>query len=205
MSILNVFITPNLGLVGVDTEAIPKNGPIFEIGKLVVAPLANSVVGFRGTDYVLAVMTAHIVGFGGTHEQMVENFPDVIKQSVDCCRKSFDASEEALKLDIALVGYSQKEGCISGYLFTREVGSDEINVNRIRTSYMSPLWSEEDIPVGIHLDRKGMVATAQQQSRLARERAPEFASGGRFYIAELRKDSMTIEKAFEFPKRNSDS
>lgn len=201
MSILNVFVTPEAGLIGVDTESTLPDGTIQEFGKMIVAPATGAVAGFRGTDYMMLAVSNSIVCFGGSLEKLAEAMPGHLRRSVDLCRKHYQAPEEALGLDLALVGYSEAEECVVGHLFRRAIGSEEIHADRIHTRYRSPFWSEDDLPAGIPADRTGMVALAQHQSRLARERMPELAAGGRFLIAEVRRDSIAIEKAFDFPPR----
>lgn len=201
MSILNVFITPEEGLIGVDTEAVAQDGRLAEFGKLIVAPVAGLAIGFRGTVGSLWSAAPHIASFGGTLEELVAWLPDLIKQSGDYYQKHFQAPEEHLGLDLAVVGYSADEGRVVGHLFKREVGSEDIRVDRIHTSYRSPFWTEEDLPAGIPADRHGMITLAQHQSRLARERMPELAAGGRFFIASIKQRGITIEKAFDFPAR----
>ncbi|MBT8766868.1 hypothetical protein [Metapseudomonas boanensis] len=202
MSILNVFVTPEAGLIGVDTESTLPDGTIQEFGKMIVAPAAGAVVAFRGTDYVVMAASNSIVCFGGSLEAMAEALPDHLRRSVDFCREHYQAPEEALGLELALVGYSQVEGCVVGHLFRRAIGSEEIQVDRIPIRYRAPFW--DDLPNDIPADRPGMMTLAQHQSRLARERMPELAAGGRFLIAEVRRDSITIEKAFDFPPRQQE-
>lgn len=204
MSILNVFVTPEVGLVGVDTESTRPDGLIQEFGKMITAPAAGAVVACRGTDYVLMAASPSIVCFAGSLEEMVEGLPGLLKRAVDYCREHFQAPEENLALELALVGYSQAEGGVVGHLFRRAIGSEEIQVDRIHTRFRSPhqpAW--EPLLEGIPADRRGMIALARHQSRLSRELIPEAAAGGRFYIAEVRQDSITIDKAFDFPSRTA--
>lgn len=203
MSILNAFIEPELGLVGVDTEAIHPGGAIAEASKMMVLHHISAVIAFRGTDYVLASAGAALIGFTGSLEQLVEMLPAHLKASVDYCRKHYQAQEENLGLDFALVGYSEAEGQVVGYLFRREIGSEEIRADRIHTRYRSPHQpSWEPFLEGIPADRPGMIALAQHQSRLSREYKPDLAAGGRFFIAEVRRNSIKIAQAFEFPPRS---
>ncbi len=206
MSILNAFVEPDLGLVGVDTESVHPDGTIAEASKMMVLHHISAVIAFRGTDYVVASAGAALIGFTGSLEQLVEMLPAHLKASVDYCRKHYQAQEENLGLDFALVGYSETEGQVVGYLFRREIGGEEIRSDRIHTRYLSPhqpSWGPflEAIPA----DRPGMIALAQHQSRLSREYKPNLAAGGRFFIAEVRRDSIKISKAFKFPPRNPNS
>lgn len=203
MSILNVFITPEAGLIGVDSESVRSDGWILEFGKMIAAPVAGAVVAFRGTDYMLMAASPSIACCGASFEAMAEGMPGLLNQAAEYCRKHYQAPEESLRLELALVGYSQVEGCVVGHLFTRKAGSEEIRVDRIHTRYRAPFWNEDDLPAGIPADRVGMEVLARHQSRLAREREPDFAAGGRFFIAEVRQDSISIKKAFDFPPRKA--
>jgi hypothetical protein len=199
MSILNAFVTPEVGLIGVDTEAVYPDGSILEFGKMMSVHAAGAVIAFRGTSFVLQA-AAGIACFGGTVEELAKGIPDLLKRSVDFCRQH-QAPEESLDLEMAMVGYSQAEGCVVGYLFTRKAGSEAIREDRIHSRFISPFWGHEDLPQGIDVDRPGMIALARHQGRLARERKPDFAAGGRFFIAEVRQHGISIEKAFDFPPR----
>ncbi|WP_371233618.1 hypothetical protein ACAW63_10930 [Pseudomonas sp. QE6] len=206
MSILNAFVEPDLGLVGVDTEAVLPDGTIAEASKMMVLNHINAVIAFRGTDYVLASASPSLVTFTGSLEQLVEGLPSLLRASVDYCREHYQAQEESLGLDLAVVGYSEDEGQIVGYLFRREIGSEDIHIGQIHTRYRSPHQpSWEPFLEGIPADRPGMIALAQHQSRLSREYKPNLAAGGRFFIAEVRRDSIKISKAFQFPPRNPNS
>lgn len=205
MSILNVFVTPEAGLVGVDTEATMPDSSIFEFGKMIAVPAAGAVVAFRGHGIVLMSAAPSIFCHGGSLEQLAEGIPGLINLAIDYCRKHYQSPEEYFGLELALVGYSEAQSSVVGHLFRRAIGSEEISVDQIHTSYRSPFWSEDDLPADIPVDRAGMMALARQQSRLARDRMPELAAGGRFLIAEVRRHSISIEQAFEFPKREPGS
>ncbi|MNF53740.1 hypothetical protein D3C84_351410 [compost metagenome] len=200
MSILNVFITPEVGLIGVDTEGVYRDGSIVEFGKMMSVHAAGAVIAFRGTSFVFEAAGC-ISCFGGTVEELAKAIPDLLKRCVNFCRQH-QAAEEDLALEMAMVGYSQAEGCVVGYLFTRQAGCEDIREDRIHSRYRAPFWSEGGIPEGIPADRTGMEILARHQSRLSRERAPEEAAGGRFFMAEVRQHSISIEKAFDFPRRD---
>ncbi|WP_457788325.1 hypothetical protein [Pseudomonas sp. PL-6] len=201
MSILNVFITPEESLIGVDTEGVFPDGTALEFGKMIAAPAANAVVAFRGNSRVLQMASPSIFCFGGEIERMAEGMPALINDAIDLARKNFQVPEEALGLDLALVGYSQAEGRVVGHLFRRAAGNYEIRADRIESRFMSPYWGPEDVPKGLPESRSGIEMLARIQNRLAREREPGFASGGRYLIASVKQHSISIEQAFEFPPR----
>lgn len=202
MSILNVFITPEAGLIGVDTEGVYRDGKIVEFGKMMSVHAAGAVIAFRGTSFVFEAAGC-ISCFGGTVEELAKAIPDLLKRCVNFCRQQ-QATEEELALEMAMVGYSKAEGCVVGYLFTRQAGCEDIREDRIHSRYRAPHQpSWEPLLGGIPADRPGMMALARHQSRLSREFAPGEAAGGRFFIAEVRKNSISIKKEFDFPPRNA--
>ncbi|MHB9799973.1 hypothetical protein ACYCAX_19430 [Pseudomonas sp. MT3] len=201
MSILNAFITPDLGLVGFDTEGVMPDGSVVEGCKVIVLPHINAVIGFRGLDFVQATASPNLVGFKGTLEALADDLPRFLTDVIKHCREHYQPPEEHLATNLVLVGYSQAKKEVVGYMIKWEVGADAAQSELIVGQSIAPFWSREDLPAGIHADRQGMIALAQHQSRLSRERMPEFAAGGRLFIAEVRRDSISIQKAFEFPPR----
>ncbi|WP_417703279.1 hypothetical protein [Pseudomonas sp.] len=201
MSILNVFIKPEEGLIGVDSEAVFPDGYIDEQGKLIVAPAANAVVGFRGNSRVLDMACPSIYCFGGEVERMAEGMPGLIKAAIDSARKNYQVQEHDLGLNLVIVGYSQAERSVVGHLFRRDVGSEDIRVDRIQSRFMAPYWGAEHVPPGLPDNRDGLCMLARSQSSMAREQEPGFAAGGRYFIASVKRRSISIVQAFKFPPR----
>ncbi|MCY1309024.1 hypothetical protein D9M70_590790 [compost metagenome] len=128
--------------------------------------------------------------------------PDLIRASVSYCREQHHSPEAMLTLNFVMVGYSESAGRMMGHAFQRMAGSDDVQSARDFPQSLAPFWAREDLPSGIRADRQGMIALAKHQCRLARERGPsDFPAGGDFFIAEVRRNSISIQKAFEFPAR----
>lgn len=205
MSILNAFITPDLGMVGFDTEGVMPDGSVVEGCKVIVLPHINAVIGFRGLDFVQATASPNLVSFKGTLEALADDLPRFLMDVINHCRVHHQSPEEHLGANLVLVGYSPAKGEVVGYSVIREVGADAAHSELIVGQFIAPFWCREDLPAGIRANRQGMIALAQHQSRLSRDRAPEFAAGGRFFIAEVSRNSINIKQAFEFPKREPGS
>ncbi|WP_371231488.1 hypothetical protein ACAW63_02645 [Pseudomonas sp. QE6] len=205
MSILNAFITPDLGLVGFDTEGAMPDGSFVDGCKLIALPHINAVIGFRGLDFVQATASPNLVSFKGTLEALADDLPRFLMDVINHCRVHHQSPDEHLGANLVLVGYSPAKGEVVGYSVSREVGADTAQSGLIVGQYIAPFWCREDLPTGIRADRQGMITLAQHQSRLSRDRMPEFAAGGRFFIAEIRRNSIRIEQAFEFPQREPGS
>lgn len=202
MTILNAFVTPDLALIGADTDEMMPDGTIFQGCKLITLPQLGAVIGFRGIDLVMMACSPFFVGFKGTFDAMVEAMPQLIEASIEYCRDHPNHPDTVPAADFVLVGYSESAERMIGHAFSRRPDSEEIQVTNDFPQFFAPLWTREDLPEGIRADKPGMIAVAQSQCQLARERGPDgFPAGGRYFIAEVRRHSILIEQAFEFPPR----
>jgi hypothetical protein len=203
MSILNAFVVPEVALLGVDSEAFLPDGTIEAVCKLIALPHISAALGFRGVCGVFWASSPAFVGFMGSFDELAEAVPEIIKASVIYCRQHYQTSENVLETNFTLVGYSFAAGRMVGHAYVRKAGSDDIEVTRDFPQAIAPYWSREDFPSSIRADKPGMIAIAQHQCRLARERGPaDFPAGDRFFIAEVRRHSILIEQAFEFSQRS---
>ena len=82
MSILNVFVTPDCALMGVDTDATMPDGTTYQVSKMVVVPHLSTVVGFRGLDLMQMAACPVIVGFKGKFDALVDSMSEIIRASV---------------------------------------------------------------------------------------------------------------------------
>lgn len=205
MSILNAFVYDDHALVGVDTEAMLADGSTQQVCKLIVAPQLSAVAGFRGLDYLQMVIAPAITGFKGTFDQMAEHMPANLEHAIKHCQEQFGAEGDSLVFDVVLVGWSESAQKMTGHAFIRKAGSDEIEAFHGHPTYIAPLVDmDEARRMGISGDRAGMATLALHQCQLIRREAPESSGGGRFFIAEARRNSISINQAFEFPPRSSE-
>ena len=202
MSILNAFVTPELALLGVDTEVRFPDGTMGEACKLITLPHLSVAIGFRGLDALFMAAIPVIVGFKGSFDALVEIIPGLIDESVKFCRDQWSTPDEMLLVNFVIVGYSESAGRMTGHLFERDLSGQIKSGHDFPQSY-APFWNAEDLKsLGIKADRDGMGVLAQNQCKWMRERGPvDNVAGGRFFIAEVRRNSVKIEQAFKFPGR----
>lgn len=202
MTILNAFVTSDLALLGVDTDAMMPDGTTYQVCKLITLPQLGAVVAMRGLDLMMMAASPVFVGFKGTFDELVKLMPEIIEASEKYCLENHEVADKVLGSNFVLVGYSESAERMIGHAFERKTEGGEIQVLNDFPQFFAPFWSREDLPAGIRADKDGMIALAKSQCQLARERGPDdFPAGGRFFIAEVRRHSILIEQAFEFPPR----
>jgi hypothetical protein len=204
VSILNAFVTPDLALIGVDTEAMLSDGATQQVCKLVIAPHLGAAVGFRGIDVLQATMSPAIIGFKGTFDALAEAMPGNLALAERYCREQFGATGDALKFNVVLVGYSESAGRMVAHAFDKSSEADDIKVSHDFPQYFAPAVPSDELrALGIVADKQGMEILARHQCQMIRNEAPTFPAGGRFFIAEVRRRSIHIEQALEFSPRNT--
>lgn len=203
MSILNAFVTPELALIGVDSEAMLPNGDLQQVCKIVVNPVLSAVVGFRGLDLMQMAAAPVFSGWKGTFDALAEYVPELIRLCEEHCINAHGQPKEQLITNVVLAGFSESIGAMALHAYQRTKHTQPIEHHRSIPQFYAPYWGDDHLKsLGICADRKGMETLAREQCRKAREERPtDFACGGRFFIAEARRNSIRIEQAFEFPPR----
>lgn len=203
MSILNAFVTPDVALLGVDTEAGLPDGELQQVCKLIVNPPLSAIAGFRGLDLMQMAAAPVFTGWKGTFDHLAEYVPDLMRLCEEHCVKNHGQVREQLMSDFVLTGFSESAGRMVLHAYQSTSHTKPIAWHRDIPQFYAPYWGEAHLKsLGIRADRKGMEILAKEQCRRAREDGPmDFACGGRFFIAEVRQHSISIEKAFDFPPR----
>lgn len=201
MSALNVFIDEKAALVGVDTLGIAPVIGRGEYLKMVSLHHVNAVIAMRGTEFVFMALMPSVVGFTGTIEQLAEMLPQIMEGVVEHCRTQFNATDEQIGYDLALVGFSESQDKAVGYYFHLDEGGKGIpTTSNIHSGYRSPCLPEWRNELGsIPATREGMKALTKRQSELSEGISERFGVGGRLFIAEITKGKISIEMAAELP------
>lgn len=201
MSILNAFISPDLGLLGVDTEAIMPDGSIAEVCKITALPHLSAVMGMRGPDSLAMSVAASLMASRYSLDDLAEKLPNLMEAGVNFSLAN-GIPEELCACELVLVGYSLNAGRIVGHQASKRPGGG-IEMSTGWPQLYAPFWGGDEIrALGIAADRAGMISLAKKQCEWARERGPAGnPSGGRFMVAEIRKGSVLISEACEFPAR----
>lgn len=207
MSIANAFITPDVAIVGFDTEGALPDGSRAHGAKIIVLPHLDAVVAFRGLELTLTCTTPLIHDVRAGFDELADAMPDIIAKGITVAKQYAGVGgrteADAEQANFVLVGYSPGAGRVVGHAFVSSPGVEEIAVSKNIPDAIAPSWSREDVTrLNIKADRAGMLALMMDQCRLVRERGPaECTAGGRLFIAEVRKGSIHIEGVGHFPPR----
>ncbi|NJD24075.1 MAG: hypothetical protein FIB06_01580 [Betaproteobacteria bacterium] len=203
MSICNVFVNDDHALVAVDTEGEHLDGTYQECNKLVVLPLQNTVVAFRGTSLLFTVVSAMLLGPGAKdYDGLADSIPGMITHAMAQLRQMGANTKAIGPAEFLAVGHSLAKGRILGSAFEHRPGS-QLKTTPVTQQWYSPFFGVESIQqLGIVADRDGLTALALDQVRRVRENPmPGSTAGGRLIIAEVRKGSITCDEACVLPSR----
>lgn len=201
MSISNVYIDPDFALVAVDTHgqgiAIGDVKTLAHYQKSAV--IGDVVVSCRGQLKLFEIV------LGGLHQsstywsidQMEAVLPHVTQQALPLLSRyvadnDIEIEPEHIEggTEIVAVGWSESKQQMRGICVTAGLGgSDDIQVDRIRSSMSAPGVE------GVDGDRMrtyaGMVEAAKMQCAYARETHGEgYAIGGNLIVYEIHSDSI---------------
>ncbi len=73
MSILNIFMSPDVAFIGTDTDGVLADGSVVEGCKSITLPHLSAFVGFRGYSVTLMSLAAQIVGFMGNFDDLADH------------------------------------------------------------------------------------------------------------------------------------
>lgn len=202
MTILNVWVSPERALIGVDSES-SRAGERSRCSKLIPFVHLNSVLAIRGPRQFLPSL------FGVLHstEWDMDSAPTTVGPMLDPVFKNMqqvlrtipgfgpgDERELQLGSTVVLVGYASKRDCLVGWEFEQanaESGFTFKEIAGLDPTHSAP-WSA-DLPQQPDLSsREGMAEYAKLQQMLMRREVPLAGAGGSFIVAELAKHSMQI-------------
>lgn len=211
MSILNVFVYPDLGVVCADTECVQFDGSRVEASKLFPLPYQPAVLAFRASVLFQSGVVQRTLVAGGDFDSLSTALPEILsgvsEEAIALARRESMPADRAGCAEVVIVGFSAARSGIVAHSFKRETLADGFVATLDFARYcVSPYWSDIGLNVDrIHLqrNREGMKALALAQVRLMREREPMAAAGGRFIVAEITRDVMTIKSVCAFPAREA--
>lgn len=199
MSLLNVWVSAERGLVAVDSAVkIPATNSYLEASKVLPLPHANLVVAVMGEVAFLGYVFYEIHHALSTIDYDV--LADTLHLEIDSLYKQFrwqakfaGASPDAARgCEIVIVGWSPRRGQILG--MRHSLGPDAVG---FVTSEIDPWcimpaadWTAENPPAVDTVEALEQVAV--EQVRWTRQHQPDAAIGGRLLVAELTSSSISI-------------
>lgn len=124
MSILNAFISKDLGLLGVDTEAILPDGSIAEVCKLVALPHLSAAVGTRGPDIFAMSVAGSLVACRYSFDDLAKNLPNIMEVAINSTL-SIGIPEDECACELVLVGHSVTAQKIVGHQASKRPGGGD--------------------------------------------------------------------------------
>lgn len=210
MSILNVLVTPGVAFIGVDTSGLLQDGSMPDGCKSLCLPHLNAVIGFRGSSRLLMMGASQLIGIVlPDFDALAQQMPEVLGDVVDSCRKHLlqnGANEDLLDaFEFVMVGWSTRHQRMQGHLYCRSPGANDIRHHSGFGYYVSPHLPGR-FPGGESMrNARDMESMALTQFQIVIN-DPEWSllpAGGRYYVTEVRKDSISTRLAFEFPNRSA--
>lgn len=194
MSILNVWIEPEVALVGVDTATslIGDDGAMLEYSKMFPIVHANTVVAGRGNSIFLSTLFVMCNG-RGDFDSLVEIMPSLLQQAFDQI-KNFPLLAPPEGIDrqmIVVVGWSAKLGRMAGRDYIQEDRAQGFVTSEIAPHHLAP-WDNSFAELPDPQTAGDMANLARAQTRFMHENAPQAASGGRLIVARISQLGMTI-------------
>lgn len=197
MSILNVWIEPEVALVGVDTATslIGNDGTMLEYSKMFPIVHANTVVAGRGNSIFLSTLFVMCNG-RGDFDSLVEEMPLLLQLAFDQIKDlPLLAPPEGIDRQmIVLVGWSSKLGRVAGRDFIQEDRARGFVAGEITPHHLAP-WDESFAVLPDPKTAQDMLTLYRAQVSFMRENAPQAAAGGRLIVARIARQGMTIAPA----------
>ena len=207
MSILNVWVTPDRALIGVDTEGRDLYGNSGEIAKLFPLPHLNAVLAFRGTTRFSADLHASVASSGVGFDSVLDGLPRYLPVCMTkirglvawsrlvhritslWTRRAMPDFNDALQQDVVFVGWSEKQQRVIGWQWL--CNDLEVTSREISPYHIAP-WADSLQGLPDPSETGSMARLIRQQCNLLRSTEPGVATGGRILIAELRRGSVNI-------------
>jgi len=215
MSLLNVYLAAHRALVGVDTACglppgqslqdwcaanAPGQQPPAELSKLWPIAHAGAVIACRGIAlfgmevYCAASMLPSVDAIEDGMGELLK----LVSAASDARHAAAGMPDEArfAKQEIALVGWSQREGAMIATVWVREAGPGRPFVVDQVDRFTAPWESEWGEAIEPRTDHDMLQLARVQVSRF-RVAHPGAPIGGRLLVAELTRSQITVRQAGE--------
>lgn len=148
---------------------------------------------------------ARALGF----DDMVAAMPEILRETFDEICRAHAAAGKSLPADfdketIVLVGWSPWRQTMTAHEFVQHDRATGFAARSIGPAYFSP-WIDgmQAPPFADPFDRAAMKELAEMQVQAIEERAPGSAAGGRYIVAELNRQGMSIETICDLQRQGA--
>lgn len=204
MSILNTWVDGDRAWIAVDTQTIHHlDGREFEFQKMIPLIHQNAVIAGRGTAAFLPTVFYHVAVSVLQFDDLVELMPQILRVAFadmikGAAAAGIEVADDIEKETIVLIGWSNRHKRMVSVEYTQLDGLLGWTAQTVGPAYFSPWIEGMKAPdFSDPFNRDSMRQLAELQVRTIKEHAPGAAGGGRYIIAELSRDRMTIETICE--------
>ena len=209
MSIVQVFVTDDRALIGVDTEAqrLDLDIGFYEAPKLYALPHINAVLTGRGSVFFMSTLFSIICNCKVDFEELKAKLKDLATITFDQVTKNltqYGVTDHSLFVaqSAVLVGWWPKLGGFHGVEVDQTNLNDGFQTLNVGQRYIKPgHFILDQFPTPTAPEAMAKIAAAQVD--LIRHQYPNAAAGGRFIVAELTREGMSIREASKFPARTA--
>lgn len=201
MSIVQVWLTADRALIGVDTEVEQRGHGYADGAKLHVIPHLNSVLVGRGSAVFISSLYAAVCGSFWDFDAATKRLKELAAMTFNqlmatAAAHGIDDTRAFDHISALLVGWSPKCEAFSGVEVEQFKREDGFVIKNVGQRYAAPWhytldkYSDPSTP-------ESMIAIAAAQVKLIREQYPTHAAGGGLIVAELTRDSTLISRVCE--------
>ena len=186
MSLLNVWVSPELALVAVDTDGLNPGGPRFGMSKLLPLVHAQTVFAARGDRRFLWDLFSrfYLSSANVDYDAIVDGLPELLASVIANVRQEAQAP---FGYQFAIVGWSPLHRRVCGRWYVGRTNEDAYDVDELGAR-VAPWQDKEAARVPDSQENIRWLAK-RQASWLRAEGA---AGGGRLLVAQLTRHEIIV-------------
>lgn len=190
MSAIASFTDGHRAVLVADTEAFDAAGVSFEAAKIHLLPTLGAAFAVRGTLGAGLHLYQSILGTNVGPDALIEHMPMLMAGALEYADSLLEGDAEMRdRLEVILAAWSHEHERMTLHHF--KIIDGQTQANRFIESALCP---GDGVPLdGIMATRAGMIELAGRQVRHLREVHPTCAAGGCFIVAELTRESLSLE------------
>ena len=203
MTIINAFVAQEHALIGCDTECRGDDGTIHQVAKMLPIVHMNSVLAVAGNLLYANKLLGLTHLAAADFDKLLGDMPKLLRLALQMTRTQGELSGVKFQKDPAgetvfLVGYSAKQARMIGRCWN-DFAEREINCS-VHPSFHTydPHLLERLKALPMPDSPSAMARMAQEQAAIFREHPELFPTvhvGGKFIVAEIKREAMTIRPA----------
>jgi len=205
---MNVWLQPELALVGVDTDARSLDGTVEPFSKMIPLIHMNAILAATGTTLFAGFLFQGCQSVGLDVDKLSAQMPKILPLVYDRMVEAIKMAGMRFAADPAqssavLVGWSAQENRMIGNLYERRDSRGSFVCTSLPYgAYVQPgptdlRWADRLLNLPEPKTPEAMSRLAQEQTKIIKEFISEIAAGGQFIVAQLTRRNMNIRAVCE--------